>query len=153
MYLMSAIAIAFYTTPLRADVSGDPEKISGWVVAYETDSVGSVERGTLKRLLRAMRAGADVKVMVDDQYVRTCDFVEAFSVGGVEHLGCQSTNVALVNGVEPIVVVRSPPYLTYEWIDTRGQYGLARASVYGGADLGRTAITLNSKLTWFARVR
>ena len=50
---------------VSADVSGDPEKLPGWIVAYETDAAGTVTRGSLAKLVRVVEAGADTIVSSD----------------------------------------------------------------------------------------
>ena len=137
-----------------ADVAGDPEKLPGWIVAYETDITGAVERGSLARLVRAVEAGADIKMGTDSlTQFRTCDSVSLFDVAGTTHVGCSINNqVALALGTNPITA-RPVPYRTFWWWDTNGGRILARASIYGGADLGQDVATGSYGITWFARVR
>ncbi len=138
-----------------ADIAGDPEKISGWVVVYETDDTGATVRGNLSNLLNAVRSGGDIKIAERSGafQLRICDQVIIFLIGADEHVGCGVNNrVALVNPTYPLAL-RSTPYITYEWFDTFGQHGLARASIYGGANLGQSTVANLFNIIWYARVR
>jgi len=139
---------------VSADVSGDPEKLPGWIVAYETDAAGAVTRGSLAKLVRVVESGADLKIGTDNlTQFRTCDSTTVFDVAGTDHVGCAINNqVALILSTNPIAA-RPTPYRSFWWWDTNGGRVLARASIYGGANLGQDVATNSFGITWFARVR
>ena len=125
----------------------------GWFVVYETDESGATVRGSLTTLLRAVRSGGDIKISDGDASVyRKCDRVQIFEIADIEHVGCEVNNeISMVNGVDPFAL-RGTPYWTFSWFDTLGNYGLARVSIYGGANLGQAALTDRFGIIWFARV-
>lgn len=144
---------AVLTGSAFADTIGDPEKIPGWVVVYESDDLGATVRGSLKKLIRAVKSGGDIKIATGDAtYYRTCNHVSIFTVGTDYHVCCEITHVSLANGINPLTL-RPTPYMAYTWLDTFGNYGLARASIYGGADLGQTVRENVFGIIWFAKVR
>lgn len=140
----------------RADIAGNPEKISGWVVAFETDGAGGVVRGSLNRLATAVRSGADVKVAFGDPVsaLRPCDLVDIFTIGTDEHVGCSVNNTpaSILSGVDPLTL-RTNPYFAFQWFDTLGRSAIVRSSIFGGASQGSSIVTINSPLVWFAKVR
>ena len=149
-----ALSLLLPTSTTFADVSGDPEKLPGWIVAYETDASGATTRGSLAKLIRAVESGADIKIATDNGTIyRTCDSVSIVPIAGAQHIGCAINNqISLLSSVDP-TTIRPAPYRTFYWWDTAGNTALARASIYGGANLGQSSNTGIFGVTWFARVR
>ena len=155
---LSCIAVALLLgSTAFADVSGDSEKIPGWVVAYENDATGATVRGSLSRLVRAARAGADIKIMLDgttlDQTFSCASIIIYESGSGNEHLACSvNDRTSLIDETAlPAVVVRASPYFTRLLYTTNGEFVLVRTTLTG-SDVGTTTGTQHN-LTWFARVR
>ncbi len=141
----------------RADIAGNPEKISGWVVAYETDAAGDVVRGNLDRLVTAVRSGADIKLGFGDPVtgIRPCVLVDLVTIDAVEQVGCSfgGGSASILSGVNPFVL-RPNPYFAYQWVDTLGRNVIVRALVAGGGSAGTTVTeTVVAPITWYAKVR
>ncbi|MCP5079153.1 MAG: hypothetical protein GY951_14000 [Psychromonas sp.] len=152
--ILFSTILTLLTTHTNADVVGNPEKIPGWVIVYQTDDLGATTRGNLVKLVNAVKSGADIKVAIGGATsYRLCSHTSIFTIVTDEHVGCQvNTSVALLSSVNP-PVMRPTPYRTYSWFDTTGNYALARASIYGGANLGQSVITNRFDTIWFARIR
>ena len=153
------LACILGTVPISAyaDISGNPEKISGWVVAYETDSTGATVRGSLDRLISAVRSGADIKVGIGAPATafRPCDFVDIFTdASSVEHVGCSLNNTpaAILGSLDPLTL-RANPYIAYQWFDTLRRSAIVRVSIFGGASQGSAINAIGSPMIWFAKVR
>ena len=160
MRLVTTILAALLITvggAARADIAGNPEKISGWVVAYETDAVGDVVRGNLGRLVTAVRSGGDIKLGFGDPVtaIRPCAIVDLVTIDAVEQVGCSfgGESPSILSGVNPFIL-RPNPYFAYQWVDTLGRNVIVRASVFGGGSAGTTVVeTVISPITWYAKVR
>ena len=144
----SVIALALATVGLSrtalAEVTGDPEKIPGWVLVYEVDANNAIQAGSLMILRQAVRAGADIKVLLNEKYSRQCEDMTIFDFQGEEHVACQDFNtVAHILNSDPLII-RPIPYRTYSWYDTAGRLALSRASIYGGSNVGQTVSALDS---------
>ena len=118
-----------------------------------TDAAGAPLRGSLKKLIRAVRSGADIKIATDQgTEFRPCSRVSLVQVAGETHVACNNMDtVALTSSSDPLTL-RPIPIQAINYFDTAGQQGVARVSVYGGADLGQSTSTV-LEITWFARVR
>lgn len=153
--VLAALVLAVSSTA-RADIAGNPEKISGWVVAYETDGAGNTVRGSLNRLVTAVRSGADVKVAFGNPVsaLRPCDLVDIFTIAGEEHVGCSVNNTpaSILSGLDPLTL-RPNPYFAFQWFDTLNRSAIVRSSIFGGASQGSSIVTISSTLVWFAKVR
>ncbi len=150
-----AILAAFLCMPVNADIAGNPEKISGWVVVYEVDAANAVVRGSLAKLVNAAQDGADIKFMINQRTaIFTCEEVRIFDFSGTQHLGCLDvTNIALVTDPSLALGFQNPPFFGYRWIDTLRRSAIARASIYGGSDEGTSVSTLATDFVWLARIR
>lgn len=136
----------------EADVSGDPEKISGWVVAYKTDASGGIVRGNLNRLIRAVEAGADLKILWGG-ILRECNLaVSVTVVNGNNEVACFFENIRLYNTNDPLTLYASP-YRSPQYVDTAHQYAVLRVGLYDLADQGKSVLNGPFEITWFAKVR
>lgn len=152
----SIVAVGFLLASAAfADISGDSEKIPGWVVAYETDAAGATVRGSLAQLIRVARSGGDIKILTAGSVEQTfiCDSTIIFDASGTEHFGCNVNNRMSLVDESNIPVLRAAPYWTYYWFDTTGAWALARTSIYGLGNAGQSTGTSSFAKTWFARVR
>ncbi len=141
----------------QADIAGNPEKISGWVVAYETDATGAVVRGSLNRLVAAARSGGDIKVGLGDPATafRPCDLIDIFQDANlVEQVGCSLNNTpaSILSGLNPLTL-RPSPYIAYQWWDTLRRSAIVRVSIFGGTNVGSSTGTVSTSMVWYARVR
>ncbi len=136
-----------------AEIEGNPEKIPGWVFVYEHDSDGVATDGNISRLIKAIESGADIKIgRGDANYYETidCDTAATVNISGTEYVQCRLMRFSLFSD-SINMTFRNPPYTVYEFQDTRGVQGVARASIYGGASLGQTVASIGAR--WYARVR
>ncbi len=157
-YILSIVAVALLLGGTAfADISGDSERIPGWVVAYESDATGATVRGSISRLVRAARAGADIKIRLNgttlDQTFSCASIIIYESSPGNENLACSvNDRTSLIDEASlPAVVVRTSPYFTRFVYTTNGEFVLVRTTLTG-ANVGTTTGT-QQNLTWFARVR
>lgn len=148
VYIMCLLAMIFTVNSVLADTVSDPEKIPGWVVVHESDSPTSVIRGSINKLVKAIRNGADIKILLNDQQSIRCDNVNIYNINVEEYVACENfTNVALIDGLDPLHI-RTNPYRTYQWFDTLHRNALARASIYDGANVGQTVSSFNTKMCY-----
>lgn len=148
--------VLLISTVATADVSGDPEKLPGYVLALESDASGATVRGSLSRLVRSVRAGADIKLVLNDTTLDqsfACDSLVVFSSGADEHLACTVLTHATLYDASalPNVVPRATPYFTRFLFTTTGPFILVRTT-FSGADAGTTTGT-QYNLSWYAKVR
>ena len=66
-YLIMGLALVILLLPLNSSFAVDvnASRTTGWVLLYETDSLGNLVQGDLSELADAINAGADVKVVLN----------------------------------------------------------------------------------------
>ncbi len=132
----------FFAGTSLAVVEGDPEKIGGWVLAYEHDASGNAIDGNINRLEKAFAAGGDFRIGVDDEVLFNCTRVTRSS-STPTRFGCTYETLNLINA--------NPPLLSYGDLRTDGEAQLNRTNLYTGANEGETNTQAGAK--WYVRVR
>jgi len=136
-------------------VKGDPTRISGWVLTYENDGLGNSVDGDIMLLVKAIREGADVKVMIprygNEDMIFNCE--STYIVAG-NIVACQNTSVISVDGSHGLNFgFQDNAYNWYVMLNTEGKIDMSRWLV-GEHTLhpyGHTQSTTGIK--WFARVQ
>lgn len=148
--VLSAAALALWFTalasPALAQVGGNPEKIAGWVFAYEHDAAGNPVSGNLSRLDRAFEAGGDFRLQQDGEWLFNCGRVQR--IDDARGLGFACTYETLNLGQ---LTILTDPLNSYVNQNTFGDFIIYRTSLFGGADRGATVTT--NGVRWFVRVR
>lgn len=145
------------STVATADIAGDPEKIPGQVVAMQQDATGAVVRGSLQRLVRSVRAGADIKILIDDPALdqqMQCDTLIIYTSAAEEHVACSVNRRSSIldEASLPSIIPRGAgSFWTALVFTTESSFVLERTTFTGSAAGTTTGTQYN--LTWFASVR
>ena len=136
------LATSAFATTTFAQVSGDPEKIAGWVFAYQHDANGGDVAGNKNRLEKALAAGADFRIDVDGEVLFNCTRVTRSSSTPTQ-FGCAYETLNILG--------QTTPLLSYGDLRTDGTAQLNRTNLYTGANEGETTTMAGAR--WYVRVR